>query len=169
MISKEEYAPYFERYMQFVLANNASIVENLIASQKEFDTFLRTKDNEFGNYAYKAGKWTIKELIQHIIDTERIFCYRALCFARNDKTALPGFDQDLFVANDNANKRDYQDLLDEMATLRQSSIQLFKSFSEDVLLRVGVASNNKISVRALGYLFSGHQKHHLNIIKERYL
>ncbi|WP_439128778.1 DinB family protein [Polaribacter sp.] len=169
MISKEEYAPYFEQYMQLVCNNNLSIVENLIASQKEFDGVLRNKNKDFGDYTYKAGKWTIKELIQHIIDTERIFCYRALCFARNDKTVLPGFDQDLFVANDNANKRDYLVLLDEMATLRQSSIQLFKSFSDDVFLRVGVASNNKISVRALGYLFSGHQKHHLNIIKERYL
>lgn len=111
----------------------------------------------------------MKELIQHVIDTERIFSYRAMCFARNDKTSLPDFDQDLFVNNDNDNKRDYEDLLDEMSTLRKSTIQLYKSFSEEALLRIGVASENKISVRALGYLFSGHQIHHLNIIKERYL
>ena len=111
----------------------------------------------------------MKELIQHIIDTERVFSYRALCFARNDNTSLPGFDQDVFVENDNANDRNYYDLLNEMEVLRKSSIQLFKSFSDEALLRVGVASNNKMSVRALGYLFSGHQMHHLNIIKERYL
>jgi hypothetical protein len=111
----------------------------------------------------------MKELIQHIIDTERIFSYRALCFARNDSTSLPGFDQDVFVENDTANDRDYYDLLDEMAVLRKSSVQLYKSFSDEALLRIGVASENKMSVRALGYLFSGHQIHHLNIVKERYL
>ena len=102
-------------------------------------------------------------------DTERIFCYRALCFARNDKTSLPGFDQDIFADNDTANERNYYDLLEEMVTLRKSSIQLYKSFSDEALLRVGVASENKMSVRALGYLFSGHQIHHLNVVKERYL
>ena len=108
-------------------------------------------------------------MIQHSIDTERVFCYRALCFARNDKTSLPGFDQDIFVDNGNANQLEFSDLLDEMSTLRKSTIQLYKSFSEEALLRIGIASGNKISVRALGYLFSGHQMHHLNIVKERYL
>ncbi|WP_231874635.1 DinB family protein [Polaribacter atrinae] len=130
---------------------------------------LRKLPKEKQSFTYAKGKWTMKELIQHVIDTERIFSYRALCFARNDKTSLPDFDQDLFVNNDNDNKRDYEDLLDEMSTLRKSTIQLYKSFSEEALLRIGVASENKISVRALGYLFSGHQIHHLNIIKERYL
>ena len=111
----------------------------------------------------------MKEMIQHIIDTERVFCYRALCFARNDKTFLPGFNQDWFADNSYANARDYYDLLDEMKVLRQSTIQLFKSFSNEALLRVGVASGNEISVRALGFLFSGHQIHHLNVVKERYL
>lgn len=108
-------------------------------------------------------------MIQHIIDTERVFCYRALCFARNDQTPLPGFDQDVFVDNAKSNDRDFNDLLDEMNTLRKSTIQLYKSFSEEALLRIGVASGNEISVRALGYLFSGHQIHHLNVVKERYL
>ena len=113
--------------------------------------------------------YRLKELIQHIIDTERVFCYRALSFARNDQTPLPGFDQDVFVDNATTIERDYYDLLDEMKVLRKSSIQLFKSFSKEALLRIGVASNNKMSVRALGYLFSGHQLHHINIVKERYL
>jgi uncharacterized damage-inducible protein DinB len=130
---------------------------------------MRNLPEEKHSFSYAAGKWTLKELIQHIIDTERIFCYRALCFARNDKTALPGFDQDIFVDYGNANQLNYFDLLDEMATLRKSSIQLFQSFSEEALLRIGVASENEMSVRALGYLFSGHQMHHLNIVKERYL
>jgi uncharacterized damage-inducible protein DinB len=169
MISKNEYAPYFDQYIQLVVKENKSIVENLEDSQISFELLLRDLPNEKHSFAYAEGKWSLKELIQHIIDTERIFCYRALCFARNDKTSLPGFDQDIFVKNDNANERDYYDLLDEMATLRKSSIQLYKSFSEEALLRVGVASENNMSVRALGYLFSGHQIHHLNVVKERYL
>ena len=169
MIPKNEFAPYFEQYMQLVSKDEKSIIENLVASQKVFDDVLRNLPVEKHNFSYAEGKWTIKELIQHIIDTERVFSYRALCFARNDNTSLPGFDQDVFVENDNANDRNYYDLLNEMEVLRKSSIQLFKSFCNEALLRVGVASNNKMSVRALGYLFSGHQMHHLNIIKERYL
>ncbi|MDG2437286.1 MAG: DinB family protein [Polaribacter sp.] len=167
MIPKNEFAPYFEQYMQLVSKEEKSIIENLVASQKVFDDVLRNLPVEKHNFSYAEGKWTIKELIQHIIDTERVFSYRALCFARNDNTSLPGFDQDVFVENDNANDRNYYDLLNEIEVLRKSSIQLFKSFSDEALLRVGVASNNKMSVRALGYLFSGHQIHHLNIIKER--
>ncbi|QNM86098.1 DinB family protein [Polaribacter pectinis] len=168
MIPKEEYNPYFEQYIQLV-SKDKSIIENLEDSQNQFDTLLRNIPKEKHNFSYAEGKWTLKELIQHTIDTERIFCYRALCFARNDKTSLPGFDQDIFVDYGNANQLDYFDLLEEMATLRKSTIQLFKSFSEEALLRIGVASDNKISVRALGCLFSGHQLHHFNVIKERYL
>jgi hypothetical protein len=169
MILKTEYAPYFEQYMQLVFLNEKTIIENLESAQNTFESVLRNVTKEKHSFSYAPGKWTLKELIQHIIDTERVFCYRALCFARNDKAALPGFDQDVFVANDTANERDYYDLLDEMKVLRQSSIQLYKSFSKDALLCIGVASENKMSVRALGYLFSGHQIHHLNIVKERYL
>ncbi|WP_299013919.1 DinB family protein [uncultured Polaribacter sp.] len=169
MIPKNEYAPYFEQYMQLVAQENKSIIENLESSQQEFQSILQNVSIAKQNYAYAADKWTLKQVVQHIIDTERVFTYRALCFARNDKTDLPGFDQDIFVANDNAQNRDFKDLLEEMQTLRKSSIQLFQSFSADVFTRVGKASGNKMSLRALGYLFSGHQKHHLNIIKERYL
>ena len=169
MILENEYASYFEQYIKLVPVKEKSIINYLKDSQKEFEIILRTLPKEKGNYAYAEGKWTLKELIQHIIDTERIFCYRALCFARNDKTELPGFDQDIFVNNDNANDRAYFDLLDEMNTLRKSTIQLYNSFSDEALLRIGVASGNEISVRALGYLFSGHQIHHLNVVKERYL
>ena len=169
MILKTEYAPYFEQYMQLVSLKSASIIENLESSQKYFESLLRDVPKVKHGFSYAEGKWTLKEVIQHVIDTERVFCYRALRFARNDKTALPGYNQDVFVDNDTANERDYYDLLDEMKVLRKSSIQLFKSFSKEALLRIGVASNNKMSVRALGYLFSGHQIHHINIVKERYL
>lgn len=169
MIPKNEYNPYFEQYIQLATKDGKSILKMLEESQTEFDTILRKLPKEKHNFSYAEGKWTLKELIQHCIDTDRVFCYRALCFARNDSTSLPGFDQDIFVANGNANQLDFYDLLDEMKTLRKSTIQLYKSFSEEALSRFGVASGNKISVRALGYLFSGHQMHHLNILKERYL
>ena len=169
MIPKNEYAAYFEQYMQLASVESLSIVESLEKSQIDFEALLRNIPEEKHAFSYAKGKWTLKELIQHIIDTERVFCYRALCFARNDKTALPGYDQDVFVENGNANQLNYFDLLDEMATLRKSTLQLYARFSEEALLRIGVASENKISVRALGYLFSGHQIHHLNIVKERYL
>ena len=169
MVPKTEYAPYFERYMQLTVLKDKTIIQNLESAQDEFECVLRNLPDNKHSYSYASGKWTLKELIQHIIDTERVFCYRALSFARNDQTSLPGFDQDVFVDNDTANERDYYDLLDEMKVLRKSSIQLFKSFSKEALLRIGVASDNKMSVRALGYLFSGHQIHHINIVKERYL
>lgn len=169
MIPVNEYAPYFEQYIQLVSKGEKSIIENLIASQIEFESILGNLPKEKHEFAYSEGKWTVKELIQHIIDTERIFSYRALSFARNDTTSLAGFDHDMFINYANANDRNYTDLLDEMATVRKGSILLFKSFSEDALVRIGVSAENKMSVRALGYLFSGHQLHHLNIVKERYL
>ena len=169
MLQKNEYSPYFDQYIQLIPVQNSSIIECLERSQINFDTILRNISIDKQDYAYANDKWTLKELIQHIIDTERIFCYRALCFARNDKSSLPGFDHDLFVVNGNANQLNYFDLLDEMSTLRKSTIQLFTSFSDEVLLRSGIASENEISVRALGYLFSGHQMHHLNIVRERYI
>tara|TARA_B100000780_G_scaffold159860_1_gene111723 strand:+ start:717 stop:1226 length:510 start_codon:yes stop_codon:yes gene_type:complete len=169
MLQKNEYSPYFDQYIQLIPVQNSSIIECLERSQIDFDTILRNISIDKQDYAYANDKWTLKELIQHIIDTERIFCYRALCFARNDKSSLPGFDHDLFVVNGNANQLNYFDLLDEMSTLRKSTIQLFTSFSDEVLLRSGIASENEISVRALGYLFSGHQMHHLNIVRERYI
>ena len=169
MVPKTEYAPYFERYMQLSVLKDKTIIESLESAQDEFESVLRNLPEKKHSYSYAPGKWTLKQCIQHIIDTERVFSYRALSFARHDQTPLPGFDQDVFVDNDTANERDYYDLLDEMKVLRKSSIQLFKSFSKEALLRIGVASDNKMSVRALGYLFSGHQIHHINIVKERYL
>jgi hypothetical protein len=169
MIPENEYAPYYKQYIKGIEENKKSIIDNLIDSQKEFANVLKNIPLEKQNFAYIEGKWTIKEVIQHVIDTERVFNYRAMCFARNDKTSLPGFDHDLFVKNVNMNARDYTDLLYEMEVLRKSTILLFKSFSEEALLRIGMGSGNKMSVRALGYLFSGHQIHHLNVVKELYL
>ncbi|WP_438972104.1 DinB family protein [Polaribacter sp.] len=168
MVPKNEYAPYFEQYIKLV-NQNKSILENLIDSQTDFESTLRNIQSHKHMYSYAKGKWTLKQVVQHLIDTERVFTYRALCFARNEPNSLPGFDQDIFSTYDNANTQNFKDLLDDMAGVRKSSIALFKSFSEEALVRKGIASKQEISVRALGYLFSGHQLHHLNSVKERYL
>src|SRR5690606_18442301 len=126
-------------------------------------------DENQGLYSYAHGKWTLKEVLIHCIDTERIMSYRALRFARNDQTELPGFEQNDYVPQSEANSRKMADLIEEYKILRQSTILLFKSFSDDVLKRAGVANGNPISVRALGFVISGHELHHLNVCKERYL
>lgn len=169
MVSTKEYAPYFSRYIDPTTTNGRSMIENLIDSQQKFEDVLRDVPVEKHSFLYAEGKWTLKELIQHIIDTERIFCYRALCFSRNDTTSLPGFDQDLFIEEGNTNERTYEALLDEMAAVRASTIHLFKSFSDEALERVGVGSGNNMSVRAAGFIISGHQNHHVRIAEERYL
>lgn len=169
MIPKDEYAPYFGLYINPIEQKGFSLLEGLKNVQNDFDRILTNLPIEKQNYAYDEGKWTVKEVIQHVIDTERVFCYRALSIARNDATELPGFNQDTFAAFDNSSERNYNDLLEEMRIVRQSSILLFTSFTKEALERIGIASNNEISVRAIGLLLSGHQKHHLKIIEERYL
>jgi uncharacterized damage-inducible protein DinB len=121
------------------------------------------------DYRYAEGKWTIKDIIQHVIDTERIFAYRALRISRNDITPLPGFEENDYVENTKANERGIQDLLAEFSAVRYATLFLFKSFSEEQLKRIGTASGTAISVRAIGFIIIGHQKHHQNVFQERYL
>lgn len=126
-----------------------------------------TEEKSF--YKYAEGKWTIKELLQHIIDAERVFAYRALAFARKDGNTLPSFDENEYSDNSNANDRDWQDLINEFNLVRQSTEYLFNSFSEESLQQIGKASNYTISTSLLGFVIAGHLNHHLKIIKERYL
>ena len=121
------------------------------------------------DYRYAEGKWTIKELMQHIIDTERIFNYRALRFARNDELALQGFEQDDYNDVAQANSRDFKSILNEFNALRISTIMMYQSFTDEMLKRIGTASNSPMSVRALGYLSAGHTGHHIRVFQERYL
>ena len=121
------------------------------------------------NYKYAEDKWTIKDMLLHIIDAERVFAYRALRFARADKTNLPGFEHDDYVVVANANGRIKASLLNEYNAQRESTIQLFSNFKDEMLMQIGVASGNPMSVRALGFVTAGHETHHCNIIKERYL
>lgn len=126
-------------------------------------------NEEKANYAYDTGKWTLKELLQHMIDTERIFNYRALCFSRKETVSLPGFDENDYATNSNANARSWQDLVNEFLAVRSSTEHLFKSFTPDMLAIAGTSNNNPATAAAIGFITIGHVYHHKNIIEERYL
>lgn len=167
-LKTDEFAGYYETYINQV-SNDYNLVEELEISVHRFIKFVQNIPMDKFDYRYAEGKWTIKDIIQHLIDSERIFAYRALRFARNDKTELPGFEENDYANQTNASKRGIQELLSEMAVVRQASLSLFKSLTEEELLRNGIASNNTISVRALGFIIIGHQNHHQRVFEERYL
>ena len=137
--------------------------------QSETYKFFDSIPENRWNYRYAEGKWSIKELVQHLIDAERIFAYRALRFARKDSTELPGFEENDYAIASNADKRNKNDLVEELKSVNVSSALLFKSFDEEQLERSGVANNNSIYVRAIGFIMIGHALHHKKIVKERYL
>ncbi|MFA9189438.1 DinB family protein [Flavobacterium magnesitis] len=166
-IPENEYSVFNATYIK--AAGDENLYEDLEISLHDFIRFVQDIPMDKFDYRYAEGKWTIKEIIQHIIDTERIFSYRALRISRNDKTPLPGFEENDYALNTNANDRHLQSLLTELSIVRQSTLALFKSFSEEQLKRIGIASNNEISVRAIGFIIIGHQKHHQKVYKERYL
>jgi uncharacterized damage-inducible protein DinB len=166
-LNQNEYHSYYQTYLNKV--GTLNLIEGLRQNGDETISFLESLSDEQFDFAYAEGKWTIKEVVQHIIDTERVFTYRALAFARTDKTALPGYDQDEYALTCKANNRTKHSLLKEYKALRLASVALFESFSDDMLVRIGNASNSDISVRAIGFILIGHENHHSQIIKERYL
>ena len=162
-----EYAPFYAPYLNAL--GEVNLIEELEISLHDFIRFVQNIPMDKFDYRYAVGKWNIKEIIQHVIDTERIFAYRALRISRNDQTPLPGFDENEYVNNTEAANRSIQDLLTEFSAVRHSNLFLFKSFSEEQLKRIGTASNAAVSVRAIGFIMIGHQKHHQKIFNERYL
>ncbi len=162
-----EYAEFFFPYINVL--GEITLMDELEISLHDFIRFIQNIPMDKFDFRYAEGKWTIKEIIQHVIDTERIFAYRALRISRNDQTPLPGFDENNYINNTEANRRSIQDLLTEFSAVRHSNIYLFKSFSSEQLERTGIASNSGISVRAIGFVMIGHQKHHQNVFEERYL
>jgi uncharacterized damage-inducible protein DinB len=163
-----EYAPYVTMYIS-LLPDDGQIIKHLEENLHATTEFMRSLPEEKLTFRYAEGKWTVKEILAHLIDDERIYAYRALRFARNDQIELPGFEQDDYAVESGANERSLDDLLAEFAVVRQSTIALFNSFPDHVLTRSGVASGNVMSVRAIAYHLAGHELRHLNIIKERYL
>lgn len=167
-VQPNEYASYYANYINAV-SDEYSLVEKLEISVHRFIKFVQNIPMDKFDYRYAEGKWTIKDILLHLIDAERIFAYRALRFARKDATPLASFDENIYVDVARANQRSIQDLLTELAVVRQSTLSLFKSFSEEDMMQIGTASNNPMSVRALGFVIIGHQNHHQRIFQERYL
>jgi uncharacterized damage-inducible protein DinB len=167
-LQTEEFAGHFATYISQV-SDEYTLVEELEISVHRFIKFVQNIPLDKFDYRYAEGKWTIKDIIQHLIDAERIFAYRALRFARNDQTPLASFEENDYVDQANANQRSIQDLLTELAVVRQATLSLFKSFSNEELQRIGIASNKPMSVRALGFTIIGHQNHHQRVFDERYL
>jgi len=165
---KNEYPSYAEMYMQLIKKDGYLIkqLKDNLEETKKLVNSLTTKELE---YRYAIDKWSIKEVLLHIVDDERIYAYRALAFARNDKTILPGFEQDDYAKYSDENCRSIKDIMSEYEAVRLATIELFKGFSDKALMRIGSANGNKTSVRALGYHIAGHELHHIIIIKERYL
>jgi hypothetical protein len=162
-----EYAPYFEKYVSLV--PEGDIAETLAAQLAQTLTLWRSVPEELGRRAYAPGKWSIKEMMGHVIDTERIMAYRALRIARGDQTPLPGFEQDGYIANSNFNARTIADLADEFEAVRRANVHLIKHLSAEELQRRGTASENSISARALAYIIAGHELYHQDLLKTRYL
>jgi hypothetical protein len=169
LLGENEYAAFYQTYIQAVANDDKNIVENLEDSIQYALRVLRAVPYEKHVFRYAEGKWTIKEIIQHLMDAERVFNYRALRFARKDTTDLAGFDENYYVQNSNADQREFIELLEEFSALRKDTVLLYKSFSTDALLEIGTANGNPMSVRALGYITTGHLLHHLKVIQERYL
>ncbi len=165
--STSTYVSYFQRYVDQVPEEDLFTAFKNQTSQLE--GFLKSIAEEKSSYAYAEGKWTIKELLQHIIDTERIFNYRALCLARGEKQNLPGFEEDDYAANSFANQRSWDDLVKEFLAVRKGTEMLYGSFDESVLDNAGLANNNPVTVASLGFTTVGHYYHHKKILEERYL
>ena len=158
---------YFATYINKVSEDNlATAFKN---QQELVNVFFDSISEEKSNYAYAAGKWTMKEMLQHIIDAERIFAYRALSIARKEKQSLPGFDENEYADNSNANSRSWKSLTTELKLVRQTTELLFETFAEDVLNQSGISNNNAVTVNAIGFITVGHLYHHVGVIKERYL
>jgi hypothetical protein len=162
-----EYAPYYEKYISLV--PETDIRDAYAAQPDELRDALDGVDEDKGTYAYANGKWTIKELLSHVIDGERIFGYRMHRISRGDKTPIEGFEQDDYIATSNANERSFANLLDEFDHNRRANVLLLNNLDETALTRMGTASDNAVSTRAIANICIGHVRHHLNILKERYL
>ena len=165
--SPSTHPTYFQRYINLVPEEDLSIAFKNQAPL--LATFFNSISEEKSTYAYAPGKWTIKELLQHITDTERIFAYRSLCFARKDQNSLPGFDENDYAAASNANARSWNELLEEFLLVRKTTEILFNSFTEAALHHSGMANNNPTSAISMGFTAIGHVYHHINILNERYL
>ncbi|MDX2031180.1 MAG: DinB family protein [Blastocatellia bacterium] len=162
-----EYGAYYHKYISLV--PDGDIVATLERQLEETRRLFAGVPESLGGHRYGPDKWTIREMIGHMIDCERIFAYRALRIARNDKTSLPGFEQDDFIAAANFDARTIADLIEEFAIVRQASLALFRHLTDEAWMRVGTASDNPLSARAAAWITAGHELYHHEILTARYL
>ncbi|HYH83843.1 MAG TPA: DinB family protein [Pyrinomonadaceae bacterium] len=162
-----EYNPYYEKYISLV--PDADVVETLERQIEGTLALLRDVTEERAGHRYEPGKWSIKQVVGHMVDAERIFAYRALAIARGDKKPLPGMDPDEYMTVANFDARTLASLRDEFADVRRASVHLFRALDADAWARRGVASESEVTVRALAHIIAGHETHHVRILRERYL
>ncbi len=166
--TEKEYPPYYEQYIAKV-KNTKDILAQLKKQQTFVLNLISSLSEEKLNQAYEEGKWTIKQLLNHIIDTERIFAFRALSFARGEQNTLLGYDHNKYVEESFANDKSKMQLKEEYETNRKSTIALFRGFEDSCVDRIGVANELPMSVRAILYIIAGHELHHLNVLSDKYL
>jgi uncharacterized damage-inducible protein DinB len=169
-LADDEHAPYYGRYVDRAreAVGSGDAVAHLVAQGERTAALLKGVPADREGFRYEPGKWSVREVVGHMADTERIMAYRALRIARGDETPLPGFDQDVFMASSGFDARTLQDLADEFAAVRRSTVALVASLDDAALARRGTASGNPVTVRALVGIIAGHELHHLAILKERY-
>ncbi len=163
----DEYAPFYAGYVAGV--PDGELLVLLRDQLAETEALLREFTGARADHRYAPGKWSVKEVVGHMADAERIFAYRALRFARGDRTPLPGFDENDYVSGSNSSARALPEIAGELRSVRMASITLFAGLSEEALMRRGAANNNEVSVRALAWIIAGHERHHARILRERYL
>ena len=164
---KPEYDPYYDMYISLV--EGADILSALDSQIDKTLRLLNDISDEKGLYRYEEGKWSIKELVGHVIDTERVMAYRALRIGRGDKTPNQGFDQDPYIANSDFDSCEMRDLSEEFRLVRRANIMMFGNLTKEAWLRTGTASDRTFSTRGLAYVIGGHELHHMKILRERYL
>lgn len=167
-LDHSEYNAFYRNYIELV-RNDMHLLDALVNGKAKNVTFYNEIPEEKWHFAYESGKWTILEVLQHIIDTERIFSYRALRIGRGDKTPLAGFEQDDYIKPSRAHERSMPDLVEEYSLVRDCTVNLFKGFNEEALAQAGTSSDATLSTRAAGFIICGHEVHHANIISTRYL
>lgn len=160
---------YPEPYAGYVSHVEGDVLQVLAQQIDDTVTLLREVPPDRADYAYAPGKWTVKEVVGHVNDVERVFCYRAMCFARGETQPQPGFDQDAYVTAGQFQHRPLEQLLDEFAAVRAATVALFHGFGRAEWMRGGIANDAEFTVRAVAYILAGHERHHLAVLRERYL
>ncbi len=161
-----EYNEYYQKYVNLVPDGN--LLDVLQQQGGETVTLLRGISEEKSTFAYAPGKWTIREVLGHLTDTERVFTYRALTFARADASPLPSFDENAWAVASNATHRSIEDHIDDFIAVRASTLALFRGFTPPDFARAGVASGNTVTVRALAWITAGHERHHVHVLRDKY-